>query len=67
MDSPEGFSRYRAIVDWLEQECGLDVKYDTVNRFVREKLKAKLKVTRSQSLNHASGAVAGFKKTSDWC
>ncbi len=67
LDSPEGFSSYRAIVEWLEQECGLEVKYDTVNRFVREKLKAKLKVPRPQSLKQASGVVAGFKKTSDWC
>ena len=67
LDSPEGFSSYRAIADWLEQECGLEVKYDTVNRFVREKLKAKLKVPRPQSLKQGSGAVAGFKKTFDWC
>lgn len=55
LDSPEGFSSYRAIVDWLEQECGLEVKYDTVNRFVREKLKAKLKVPRPQSLKQVDG------------
>lgn len=67
LDSAEGFSSYRAIVDWLEQECGLEVKYDTVNRFVPEKLKAKLKVPRPQSLKQADGAVAGFKKTFDWC
>lgn len=67
LDSPEGFSSYRAIVGWLEQECGIEVKYDTVNRFVREKLKAKLKVPRPQSLKQADQAVAGFKKTSDWC
>lgn len=65
--SPEGFSSYRAIVEWLEQECGLKVKYDTVNRFVREKLKAKLKVPRPQSLKQADGAVEGFKKTSALC
>lgn len=67
LDSPEGFSSYRAIVQWLKQECILEVKYDTVNRFVREKLKAKLKVPRPRSLKQASGAVAEFKKTSDWC
>lgn len=65
--SPEGFSSYRAIVEWLEQECGLKVKYDTVNRFVRQKLKAKLKVPRPQSLKQADGAVEGFKKTFDLC
>ncbi|MBD2199357.1 MULTISPECIES: helix-turn-helix domain-containing protein [Calothrix] len=44
--SPESFRSYREIVEWLDLECGLQVKYDTVNRFVREKLKAKLKVSR---------------------
>ncbi len=61
--SEEGFSSYGAIVEWLKQECGLDLKYDTVNRFVREKLKAKLKVPRPQSLKQVSGAIEQFKKT----
>jgi transposase len=51
LESPEGFSSYRAIVEWLDQECELQVKYDTVNRFVREKLKAKLKVSYQIQLN----------------
>ena len=61
--SEEGFSSYGAIVEWLKQECGLDLKYDTVNRFVSQKLKAKLKVPRPRSLKQAPGAIAGFKKT----
>lgn len=43
--SETGFSSYGAIVEWLREECNLDLKYDTVNRFVREQLKAKLKVS----------------------
>jgi transposase len=46
LNSPEGFTSYKAIVEWLDEECGLKVKYDTVNRFVREKLKADLKASR---------------------
>lgn len=65
--SEEGFSSYGAIVEWLKHECGLDLKYDTVNRFVREKLKAKLKVPRPQSLKQLPGAIARFKKTSNLC
>ena len=61
--SEEGFSSYGSIVEWLKQECGLDLKYDTVNRFVSQKLKAKLKVPRPQSLKQTSGAIEGFKKT----
>lgn len=64
LNSPEGFRSYRAIVEWLEQECGLKVKYDTVNRFVREKLKAKLKVPRPVSWKQQQGVSEGFKKTS---
>lgn len=45
LNSPESFRSYREIVEWLDLECGLQVKYDTVNRFVREKLQAKLKVS----------------------
>jgi transposase len=64
LTSEEGFSSYGAIVEWLKQECDLELKYDTVNRFVREKLKAKLKVPRPQSLKQSPGAIEQFKKTS---
>jgi transposase len=62
LQSPEGFSSYGAIVVWLKQEWGLEVKYDTVNRFVREKLQAKLKVPRPVSVQQPEGVVEGFKK-----
>ena len=65
--SEEGFSSYGEIVEWLKHECGLELKYHTVNRFVREKLKAKLKVPRPQSLKQAPQAVESFKKTSNSC
>jgi len=64
LNSPEGFRSYGAIVEWLDQECGLKLKYDTVNRFVRQKLKAKLKVPRPVSAKQAPEAVATFQKTS---
>jgi transposase len=48
LQSPEGFSSYAEIVKWLDLECGLQVKYDTVNRFVREKLHSELKVSRQR-------------------
>lgn len=65
LSSPEGFRSYGAIVEWLDQECGLKLKSDTVNRFVRQKLKAKLKVPRPVSAKQAPEAVATFQKTSD--
>lgn len=63
LQSDEGFSSYGAIVEWLEQECGLKLKYDTVNRFVSQKLKAKLKVPRPVSPQQAPQAIVGFQKT----
>lgn len=64
LQSSEGFTSYQEIVVWLEQECGLQLKYDTVNRFVRQKLQAKLKVPRPVSAKQRDGAVAQYKKPS---
>ena len=64
LQSDEGFSSYGAIVEWLDQQCGLKLKYDTVNRFVAQKLKAKLKVPRPVSTQQATGAITGFQETS---
>lgn len=64
LQSDEGFSSYRAIVEWLDQECGLKLKYDTVNRFVAQTLKAKLKVPRPVSTQQAPGAITSFQETS---
>jgi transposase len=62
--SEQGFRSYGDIVDWLEQECGLTLEYETVRQFVRNKLQAKLKVPRPQSLKQAPEAIAMFKKPS---
>lgn len=64
LHSQEGFGSYGEIVDWLGQECDLELKYNTVNRFVREKLKAKLKVPRPLSIKQQPESVDTFKKTS---
>jgi transposase len=62
--SEEGFRSYGAIVDWLEQECGVTVHYETVRQCVRNKLQAKLKVPRPRSLKQSPEAITTFKKTS---
>ena len=66
LESEEGFRSYAAIVEWLKRECGLELKYETVRHFVKETLKAKLKVPRPQSLKQSPQAIEQFKKTSDW-
>jgi hypothetical protein len=45
---------------------GQRFNYFTVNRFVREALKATLKVPRPVSLKQHPEAIDTFKKTSDW-
>jgi hypothetical protein len=38
LESPQGFSSYRQIVEWLEQEWHVQVKYKTVYSLVPYKL-----------------------------
>jgi transposase len=64
LNSEEGFRSYGAIVEWLEQECGLSVHYETVRQCVRNKLQAKLKVPRPRSVKQSPEAIGTFKKTS---
>jgi transposase len=59
-----GFSSYGAIVKWLKQEQGLDIKYATVYAWVRYRLGAKLKVPRPQSHKQDEKLVSEFKKNS---
>lgn len=66
LKSEKGFRSYGEIVEWLKQECGLELKYNTVNRFVRQKLKAKLKVPRPVSAKQQAGAIETYKQTSAW-
>jgi transposase len=60
---PNGFPSYKAIWQWLRQECQVEVDYKTVHRIVRYELNAKLKVPRPRHHKQAPGAVEQFKKT----
>jgi transposase len=46
LTQPHGFATYKAIWQWLRQEYGLAIAYQTVHKFVRYTLGAKLKVPR---------------------
>jgi transposase len=48
--STEYFSSYKQIHQWLLKEHNLQLSYEHVHRFVRYKLKAKLKVVRKSNL-----------------
>jgi transposase len=63
LESPEGFSSYGQIVEWIEQEWNVQVKYKTVYSLVRYKLGAKLKVPRPISSSQDEQAINLFKKT----
>ena len=43
---PNGVARYKAIWPWLRQAYGRAIAYKTVHQFVRDTLRAKLKVPR---------------------
>ena len=64
LESPQGFSSYGQIVEWIEQEWNVQVKYKTVYSLVRYKLGAKLKVPRPISSSQDEQAINLFKKTS---
>ena len=64
LESPDGFGDYGEIVDWLKQTFELSVPYGTVYRFVREDLKAGLKIPRPVSVRQHPQAIDTFKKTS---
>jgi transposase len=61
---PEGFKSYHEIEQWVRSELGQAVKYKTVHKIVRYRLKAKLKVPRPQSIKQDPQAAALFKEAS---
>jgi transposase len=64
LERESGFSSYKEIIDWLQVNHGIKLKYATVYHWVRGKWGAKLKVPRPQSLKQDPEAIAQFKKTS---
>ena len=54
---------YGEIQQWLQAEFDREVKYKTVYKTVRYRLKAKLKIPRPQSIQQDEQAVGLFKKT----
>lgn len=64
LKQPQGFKSYIEIKQWLQSEFGKVVKYKTVHKTVRYRLKAKLKVPRPQSHKQDPQSLTLFKKTS---
>ena len=62
LSDPQGFESYGAIVEWLRDECGLEVAYKTVHQTVYYRLKAKLKVPRPRSRQTDEAQQQSYKK-----
>lgn len=60
LQQPEGFRSYGEIQQWLQAEFDREVKYKTVYKTVRYRLKAKLKIPRPQSIQQDEQAVRLF-------
>jgi len=56
LQEADGFKSYREIQQWIEQTFGKQVKYKTVHKTVRYRLKAKLKVPRPRSQAEPAGS-----------
>ncbi|MHA2079500.1 MAG: IS630 family transposase [Candidatus Thorarchaeota archaeon] len=61
LEKPEGFSSYKAIKIWLQQEFTLCIPYKTVHGIVRYRLKAKLKVGRKSHVKKNQQLVDEFR------
>jgi transposase len=51
---PAGFGSYGEVRDWIEQELGVAMQYETVRKLVRYRLGAKLKRARPTHLKKTS-------------
>jgi transposase len=62
LSQPQRFKSYGQIQEWLNQECQVVVAYKTVQKIVRYKLNAKLKVPRPRSVKAVEQVQEALKK-----
>lgn len=55
---------YEELRQWIDKEFIPGIGYQTVNKFVKRKFGAKLKVARKSHINKDEKAIKAFKKTS---
>jgi transposase len=58
----EGFRSFIEIQQWLQTECGVAMQYHAVNKYVKRKFGARLKVSRKSHVQKSPAAEAVFKK-----
>ncbi|MFQ4143416.1 helix-turn-helix domain-containing protein [Chlorogloeopsis sp. ULAP02] len=64
LQKQEGFNDYQEIVDWLQENLGINTTYKTVYKLVHYRLESSPKVPRPQSIEQSQQRVEGFKKNS---
>ena len=58
----EGFKPFVEIQHWLKENFGMEMKYQAVNKYVKQKFGARSKVARKSHINKDDNAVVVFKK-----
>lgn len=58
----EGFRSFIEIQQWLAEECAVEMSYHAVNKYVKRKFGARLKVSRKSHVRKDPAAEAVFKK-----
>lgn len=62
-DPMNGLRGYTELLNWIEQEFGKDVKYNTLLKYCIRKFGSRVKVARKSHVNKDDQAVEAFKKT----
>jgi transposase len=62
-DQTNGINGYVELQNWIREEMGLVVNYQSLNTFVKKHFKTKIKVARKSHINKDVSAVLAFKKT----
>lgn len=60
----QGFRSFIEIQHWLLNEFSVDMQYHAVNKYVKRKFGARLKVSRKSHVQKSPADEAGFKKLS---
>ena len=58
----EGFRSFIEVQQWLVTEFGIEMEYHAVNKYVKRKFGARLKVSRKSHVLKSPGDEAVFKK-----
>ena len=59
----EGFKSFVEIQEWLQENFGIEMKYQALNKYIKRKFGARPKVARKSHIDKDENAAALFKKT----